>query len=109
MLQLDTTKKILNIQTYKNMDELRNNHPQVKSWSYIYHIPRGMTSETMRQAVKQVMTKQGQWYSMVYHVGDFILAPAINTPKICTCLEFIGDNGPCSIHGDPYGHLEGRT
>lgn len=26
-------------------------------------------------------------------------------PTQCTCLERIGDNGPCPTHGDPYGDI----
>jgi len=97
---------ILNIQAYKNTNELRRAHPDVKSWTYIYHIPRGMSVEALRAAVAQVMKRQGQWHSMVYHVGDFIMAPALSAQAGVTtsnvkyiCLERIGDNGPCPVQG----------
>ena len=110
MITFDKPTQILNIQSYKCAEELRRAHPEVRSWVYIYHIPRGMSVETLRQAVKQTMQKQGQWYPMVYHVGNFIMAPAVTTDRVnCVCLEHIGDNGPCPTHGDPYGHLEGRA
>lgn len=110
MLKFDQPRRILNIQSYKTADELKKAHPEVRSWAYIFQVARGMTAEGMRTALAQRMQKQGQWYSMVYHVGNFIMAPAQVTPKItCTCLEHIGDNGPCPTHGDPYAHLEGRT
>ena len=114
-LQFDRPRQILNMQAYKCMDELKKAHPEVKSWSYIYQINRGMTTEGIRAAVKQTMEKQGQWYSMVYHVGNFVMAPAITTDNDllsksnCICLDNVGDNGPCPTHGDPNSHLEGRT
>ena len=108
-LQFDRPRQIVNMQAYKSTDDLKRAHPEVRSWSYIYQINRGMTTEGIRAAVQQTMQKKGQWYSMVYHVGNFIMAPAIVTKKVnCVCLEHIGDNGPCPTHGDPYGHLEGR-
>jgi hypothetical protein len=109
-LTFDRPRNIVNIQAYKSTDELKKAHPEVKSWSYIYIVNHGMTVEGIRAAVKQTMQKKGQWYSMVYHVGNFIMAPAIVTDKVnCVCLERIGDNGPYPKHGDPYAHLEGRS
>lgn len=94
-----TGRQILNIQAYKSADELSRAHPEVKSWTYIYYIPRGMGNEAMRQALTRTMQKQGHWYTMVYHVGDFIMAAAVTTTTLCICLEHIGDNGNCPVHG----------
>lgn len=32
----------------------------------------------------------------------------LNDEPLCVCLEYIGDNGPCPVHGDPYGK-EGQS
>ena len=94
-----TGRLILNIQAYRSIDELKATHPNVKSWTYIYQVPHRMSVEEVHSQLVKIMQKQGTWYSMVYHVGDFIIAPAVTTETMCICLEHIGDNGPCPKHG----------
>lgn len=28
---------------------------------------------------------------------------------LCCCLEYVGDNPPCPVHGDPFGEKEGKS
>jgi hypothetical protein len=92
----------MNTQVYSSMNELRKAHPAVKNWAYIFTIPRGMSDEAARNALKKRLEQKGESYSMIYQIGNFFVAPARNTPKLlCVCLDYIGDHGPCPIHGDP--------
>jgi len=95
-------RKILNVQTYKSQAELKNSHPEVKTWTYLYQIPRGMNEAAAKGKIIQIMEGQDHWHTVVYQVGDFIMAPKIEKAVYCCCLEYIGDNPPCPIHGDPY-------
>jgi hypothetical protein len=102
----ETGRKILNVQTYKSQAELRRNHPEVKGWTQLYQIPRGMSEAEAKAKIIQTMEKQGQWHKVIYQVENFIMAPQIDEePKLCCCLDYIGDNPPCPIHGDPFSKL----
>jgi hypothetical protein len=101
VIQTATTKRrILNIQTYKSQAEITRAHPEVNEWKHIYQIPRGMSEAAAKGKLIQIMEQQGEWHTVLYQVGCFIMAPAVTTKALCICLERIGDNGPCPIHGE---------
>lgn len=33
----------------------------------------------------------------------------VKLENACICLEYIGDNGPCPVHGDPHGKKAGNS
>lgn len=40
-------------------------------------------------------------------LSDLMVSDLQDENPICVCLEYIGDNGYCPVHGQPLGELEG--
>lgn len=78
------------VQPYKSQSELLRAHPEVKSLTVVYQIPRGQTTEGISVALRK-KNAQGQ----LYQIGNFIWQPS---SKPCICLKIIGDNGYCEAH-----------
>ena len=36
-----------------------------------------------------------------------VMIEDLEQPEQCVCLEYIGDNGYCPVHGQPIGELDG--
>ena len=79
---------------YKSLDEVRRTHPEIKNFKVAYQVPRGQTTETVITNLSKKAIAGN-----LYQVGDFVWQEAKTTPKICSCLEYIGDNHLCPRHG----------
>lgn len=86
---------MLQIVEYKRVSEIGRTHPEVKSLSVVYQIPRGMGIESIRAQLMKRNIKE-----RVFRVGNFIWKPAQTTERLYACFEKVGDNPGCSRHGD---------
>ena len=91
MLQQINKPAIMN---YRSQTELQRIHPEHKSYTCIYHAPRGMSEEIKLSQLRTVLTRKGIHAQIIYQIGDFFWIP-----ETCICLERIGDNGDCPKHG----------
>ena len=78
------------VQFYKSQSELLRAHPEARSLTVVYQIPRGQTTEGIASALRK-KNAQGS----LYQIGNFIWKPS---GKQCICLKVMGDNGPCPAH-----------
>ncbi len=90
------------VKHYQNTQELKIEFPQVKHWQLIYHAPRGQ-SQPQAEALTKAIQKAGRADTTVYKIGELYYVPThatISNPSPrCICLSYIGDNGPCPMHG----------
>lgn len=78
------------VSNYKSSSELYRAHPEIKSLTVLYAIPRGQTADGIITALRK-KNAQGN----LYQIGNFIWQPS---SKPCVCLKAIGDNGYCEAH-----------